>query len=128
MSRLIRPKRDFTSFMDASMTPAANSPHPTHEGAAPPASDQLLERLLASALVPIEPSPAFASRLHARLVTHRGGGLQSPWFVIGVGAASLLLATAWMGLALRLLFVLLSLLGIVQGSRKGSLKRQHIAS
>jgi hypothetical protein len=92
------------------------------------ANDQTLESWLAQVLVPIEPNPSFASRLQARLVTHRGGGIHSPWFLLGVGAAALLLATAWMGLALRLLFLLLSVLGVIQGSRKTPPKRPRLAA
>lgn len=102
--------------------------HPAAEGQARLPNDQALESWLSQVLVPIEPNPTFVSRLQARLVTHRGGGLNSPWFLLGVGAAALLLATAWMGLALRLLFLLLSLLGVIQGSRKTPGKRQRLAS
>jgi len=101
---------------------------PAAEGQPRLPSDQALESWLAKVLVPIEPNPAFASCLQARLVTHRGAGLNSPWFLLGVGAAALLLATAWMGLALRLLFLLLSFLGVIQGSRKSPGKRQRLAS
>ena len=91
-------------------------------------NDQALETWLAQVLVPIDPNPAFVKGLHARLLTHRGAGLESPWFLLGVGAAALLLATAWMGLALRVLFLLLSFLGVVQGSRKTPPKRRRLAS
>jgi hypothetical protein len=114
--------------MDASMKPTETPSPLVPAGPVRPASDQALEQLLACVLVPIEPSPTFVRRLHARLVTYHGTGIHSPWFILGVGAAGLLFATAWMGFALRLLFLMLSFLGVVQSSRKGALKRQRLAS
>ncbi len=68
-----------------------------------------VERLLESALVPVEPSRQFVNRLKARLVRYRGGRMSPIWaMVAGLAVATLLVVTS-LALALRLLLSLLTL-------------------
>jgi uncharacterized membrane protein len=78
-----------------------------------------LEGWLRQALVPVEPSPAFARRLRARLVEVRGNGLPSVWSIIGVLAAVTLFTVGVFGLVLRLVLALMSLLALINRRRHG---------
>lgn len=70
-----------------------------------------LEGLLEAALVPVEPDQQFTRRLRARLVRYEGEGMSPIWAVAaGLGIATLLVVAS-MGVALRLLLALLSLIG-----------------
>lgn len=69
-------------------------------------------------MVPVEPSPAFVRRLRARLVNVQGDRVFSPWVMILVVGAVLILIASWLGLGLRLLLALLSLIGLMERRRR----------
>lgn len=73
---------------------------------------------LEQSLVPIEPSPAFVRRLRARLVNVQGDQVFSPWVLILLIASVLILVATWLGLGLRLLLALLSLIGLMERRRR----------
>jgi len=77
-----------------------------------------LEAWLEKALVPVEPSPVFIRQLQARLVTVRGDRVISPWMVVLVVLTSLVLLASWLNVATRILLGLLSLLGLIERSRR----------
>jgi hypothetical protein len=78
-----------------------------------------LESLLERVLVPVEPSARFAHRLKARLVTLQGAGPGEGWVLLAGILVAVLLAVAWLSVALRIALGILALLGIVQRSRRG---------
>ncbi len=77
-----------------------------------------LEAWLERVLVPVEPSSRFAQRLKARLVTLSRAGPSSGWITIGVVLTGVVVAVAWMGLALRVALGVLAVLGLVQSRRR----------
>jgi len=82
-------------------------------------SEEQLEGMLRQVLIPVEPSPQFVKRLQGRLVHVRGGGGPTIWTLVVVGVGLMLVAAAWMGLALRLVLALIGMLGLL-GQRKTS--------
>lgn len=70
-----------------------------------------IEGLLEAALVPVEPDQRFIRRLKARLVRYEGKGMSPIWAVAAGLAIATLLVVASMGVALRLLLTILSLIG-----------------
>ena len=81
-------------------------------------SRRKIEDWLEKALVPVEPSPAFVRHLRARLVNIEGDRLLSPWMLIVVVAAVLVMIATWFGVAVRLVLGLLSLIGLVDRSQR----------
>ncbi len=77
-----------------------------------------LEGWLRQAMVPVEPSPAFARRLRARLVEVRGSGLPSIWSMIGVLAAVTLFTVGALGFVLRLVLAFMGLLALINRRRQ----------
>ena len=80
-------------------------------------SKQDLEKWLASTMVPIEPDATFVRTLKARLIRYSGGKAFSIWMVIGSLAIGLLLILTWLGMALRAVFLILGILGLL-GDRR----------
>ncbi len=81
-------------------------------------SRRQIEDWLEKALVPVEPSPAFVRHLRARLIQIEGDRLLSPWMLIVVMAAVIVMIATWFGVAVRLVLGLLSLIGLVERSQK----------
>ena len=81
-------------------------------------SRRKIEDWLEKALVPVEPSPAFVRHLRARLINIEGGRLLSPWMLIFVVAAVLVMIATWFGVAVKLVLGLLSLIGLMDRSQK----------
>ena len=81
-------------------------------------STRQLEGWLERALVPIEPHPRFGQRLRARLVQVHGRGLPPTTAVIMAVATAFLLLAAWLGLAARIVFNLLGMLGLIERRRQ----------
>lgn len=77
-----------------------------------------LEDWLERALVPVEPSPVFIRQLQARLVTVRGDRPFSPWMLVLVVVTSLVLLASWLNVATRIILGLLSLIGLIERSRR----------
>ena len=77
-----------------------------------------IEAWLERSLVPVEPSPSFVSELRGRLVVLRGGRMPSPWIVILVLSALLIIIVTWFGLGMRLVLALLGLIGLVERRRR----------
>jgi hypothetical protein len=77
-----------------------------------------LEAWLGRVLVPVEPGEPFVSRLRGTLVELRGARPTRGWItlvaVLGVGLA----AAVWLGVALRLMLVGLTFLGILASRRR----------
>ncbi len=82
-------------------------------------NEEQLERMLRRALVPVEPRPQFVTRLRGRLVHVQGSGGASVWTLVAVGAGLVLLAAAWMGLALRLILAFVGIFSLL-GNRRSS--------
>ena len=80
-------------------------------------SEKQLEGMLRQVLVPVEPSPQFVKRLQGRLVHVRGSDDPNVWTLVVVGVGLMLVAAAWMGLALRLALALVGVLGLL-GQRR----------
>ncbi len=79
-----------------------------------------IEEWLERALVPVEPSPRFSQHLRARLVEVQGQGPVNWWMgVVGLVAVFLVMA-AWLGMALRVAFAILGLLGLMNRTRPPS--------
>jgi hypothetical protein len=84
-------------------------------------STKELENWLSQAFVPIEPSEVFIRKLRARLVRYHGKRPFSGWVVVGTIAMALMLLLTWFGLALRVILLIVSLLGVRdRRKRKGS--------
>ncbi len=82
-----------------------------------------LEEWLEQALVPVEPSPRFSRHLRARLVEVQGQGPVNWWMgVVGLVAVFLVMA-AWLGMALRVAFAILGLLGLMNRVRPAAGRR-----
>ncbi len=79
--------------------------------------DQLID-WLEQVLQPVEPSRRFLRRLRARLVTYQGGRLPSGWLLVVAGGLILVIAVISLGIALRFLIGLLSLLGLGRETRR----------
>jgi len=77
-----------------------------------------IEAWLERSLVPVEPSPTFVSELRGRLVILRGSRMPSPWMVILVLGALLIIIVTWFGLGMRLVLALLGLIGLVERRRR----------
>lgn len=77
-----------------------------------------IEAWLERSLVPVEPSPAFVSELRGRLVVLRGSRMLSPWMVVLVLGALLIIIVTWFGLGMRLVLALLGLIGLVERERR----------
>lgn len=77
-----------------------------------------LESWLRNAMTPVEPSARFIRRLRAGLVSYQGTGLMMEWKVIAAIVALILVTAASLGLALRIILALLSILGIIHRTRK----------
>lgn len=77
-----------------------------------------LEAWLGRVLIPVEPREPFVSRLRGKLVELRGARPTRGWItlvaVLGVGLA----AAVWLGVALRLILVGLTFLGILASRRR----------
>ena len=78
-----------------------------------------LETWLSNAFIPIEPSEVFIKKLRARLVRYRGRQPFSAWMVVGAIAMALMLLLTWLGLALRVVLLIMSLLGFMDRRRRG---------
>jgi hypothetical protein len=72
-----------------------------------------LEALLAETLIPVEPRMGFIRRLKAAQVNYEGGGAVSAWQLIVVLATGLVMLATSLGLVLRLVLAVLSLVGLV---------------
>jgi hypothetical protein len=89
-----------------------------------PITSRQLEEWLEQALVPVEPSPRFSQHLRARLVEVQGQGPVNWWMgVVGLVAIFLVMA-AWLGMALRIAFALLGVLGLMNRARPAA-SRAH---
>ena len=82
-------------------------------------SEEQLEGMLRQVLIPVEPSPQFVKRLLGRLVHVRGGGGTTVWTLVVIGVGLMLVAAAWMGLALRMILALIGMIGLL-GQRKAA--------
>lgn len=90
-------------------------------------SERQLEGLLRGVLVPVEPSPQFVTRLRGRLVHVQGRDGPSVWMLAAVGVGLMLLAAAWMGLALRLVLAVVGIFGLL-GNRRAARAGTRAAS
>ncbi|MFQ5943623.1 MAG: hypothetical protein ACE5JF_08725 [Anaerolineales bacterium] len=79
-----------------------------------------IEELLKESLVPVEPSPAFVSDLHARLVTVRGDQVLSPWLLVLLLASAVIFVASTLGFVIRILLGLLGLIGLMERRRRQS--------
>lgn len=77
-----------------------------------------LENLLAEALVLVEPSAKFVKRLKAKLIRFHGNKPFSGWVILGALAMALMLLLTWLGMALRILLLIFSLIGVIDRKRK----------
>jgi len=82
-------------------------------------SEEQLEGMLRQVLIPVEPSPQFVKRLQGRLVHVGGGGGTTVWTLVVIGVGLMLVAAAWMGLALRMILALIGMIGLL-GQRKAA--------
>jgi hypothetical protein len=80
-------------------------------------SEEQIEGWLKRVLVPVEPSPQFINRLRGRLVHVRGERGINLWTMVVLGVGLLLVVSAWMGLALRLLLALIGVIGVYSQRR-----------
>jgi hypothetical protein len=83
--------------------------------------DQLID-WLEEVMQPVEPSKRFLRRLRARMVMYQGGRLPSVWLIAIVGGVILVVIAITLGLVLRLLLGLSSLLGLGRIRRKRARK------
>lgn len=82
-----------------------------------------LETWLSRAFIPIEPSELFIRKLRARLFKYHGKRPFSGWMVVGALAMALMLLLTWLGLALRVILLIVSLLGFIDRKKpRGSKK------
>jgi hypothetical protein len=79
-----------------------------------------LEALLAETLIPVEPSTSFIRRLRAAQVNYEGSGVLSAWQLVVVLATALVMLATSLGLVLRLILAVLSLIGVVTHQRSGT--------
>ena len=80
-------------------------------------SEEQLEGMLRRVMIPVEPNPQFVVRLRGRLVHVGGGDGPDLWTMVAVGVGLMLMAAAWMGLALRLILALAGVLGLLRQRR-----------
>lgn len=80
-------------------------------------SEEQIEGWLQRVLIPVEPSPQFVNRLRGRLVHVRGERGANLWTLVVVGVGLMLIAAAWMGLALRLVLALIGVIGVYSHRR-----------
>jgi hypothetical protein len=80
-------------------------------------SEEQIEGWLKRVLIPVEPSPQFIRRLRGRLVHVRGERGINVWTIVVLGVGAMLVAAAWMGLALRLLLALIGVIGVLSQRR-----------
>lgn len=74
-------------------------------------SNEQLEDILRDIMTPVEPSGEFVRRLRARLVRISDDRFPSLWLGVAAIAGASLVVLAALGMALRMLLSLLSLLG-----------------
>lgn len=77
-----------------------------------------LENWLSEAFVLVEPSAKFVKRLKARLIRYHGHSPFSGWVILGAFAMALMLLLTWIGLALRIILLIFSLIGVIDRKRK----------
>ena len=80
-------------------------------------SEEQLEGMLRRVIIPVEPNPQFVVRLRGRLVHVRGGNGPNLWTMVAIGVGLMLVAAAWMGLALRLILALAGVFGLLSQRR-----------
>jgi len=80
-------------------------------------SEEQLEGMLRRVMIPVEPNPQFVVRLRGRLVHVRGGNGPNLWTMVAIGVGLMLVAAAWMGLALRLILALAGVFGLLSQRR-----------
>jgi hypothetical protein len=90
-------------------------------------SEKQLEGILRKVLAPVEPSPQFVGRLRGKLVHVQGRSGGDVWTLVVVGVGLVLLAAAWLGLALRLVLALAGILGLM-GHRRSTRASTRAAS
>ncbi len=78
-----------------------------------------LETWLSKAFIPIEPREVFVRKLRARLIKVHGKQPFSGWMVIGALAMALMLLLTWFGLALRIILLIASMLGLMDRRKRG---------
>jgi hypothetical protein len=83
--------------------------------------DQLID-WLEEVMQPVEPSKRFLRRLRARMVMYQGGRLPPIWLIAIVGGVILVVIAITLGLALRLLLGLSSLIGLGRIRRRRAKK------
>lgn len=86
-----------------------------------------LEALLQQALTPVEPSSRFVQTLRARLVAIQGGGMSPVWALVFAATVAVLFTIASIGLVLRVVLGLLSLLGLISRRPKDRGRRASAA-
>jgi len=74
-------------------------------------SNEQLENILKNVLTPVEPSGEFINRLRARLVRISEDRFPSLWLGVAAVAGASLVVLASLGMALRVLLTLLTLIG-----------------
>jgi hypothetical protein len=77
-----------------------------------------LESWLSQVFIPVEPSDVFIRRLKARLLKYKGNQLFSIWMFIGAIAMVFMLLLTWLGIALRLILLLVSFIGVLNKRRR----------
>lgn len=77
-----------------------------------------LENWLSEAFVAVEPSAKFVKRLKGKLIRYHGKKPFSGWVIFGAFAMALMLLLTWLGLALRIILLIFSLIGVLDRKRK----------
>ncbi|MCH7588849.1 MAG: hypothetical protein IIC78_12575 [Chloroflexi bacterium] len=77
-----------------------------------------LENWLTESLVLVEPNAKFVKRLKAKLIRYHGNRPFSGWVVLGTFAMALMLLLTLLGLALRFILLIFSLIGVIERKRK----------
>lgn len=90
-------------------------------------STKELELWLSRTFIPFEPRDVFVRKLRARLIKYHGKQPFSGWMVIGAVAMALMILLTWLGLGLRMVLLLLSLLGF-KGRRKRGRRHSSVAA
>jgi hypothetical protein len=80
-------------------------------------SEEQIEGMLRRVMIPVEPNPHFVLRLRGRLVHVRGGSGPDVWTMVAIGVGLMLVAAAWMRLALRVFLALVGALGVLSQRR-----------
>jgi len=91
-------------------------------------STKEIELWLSRTFIPVEPSDAFVRKLRARLIKYHGKQPFSGWMVIGAVAMALMLLLTWLGIGLRMVLLVFSLLRFKDRRKRGQSNSSVVAS